>query len=71
MIRFPLAAMLHGLPLGAKSLHDEPAVARDLVDELARIAEIARKQGPVGLEKDRDRTSRSSPRPFVMSSDGL
>src|SRR5437879_12672901 len=25
--------------------------ARDLVDELARIAEIARKQGPVGLEK--------------------
>src|SRR5258707_9401670 len=25
--------------------------ARDLVDELARIAEIARKQGPVGLER--------------------
>jgi chemotaxis protein MotA len=52
MIRFPLAVMLHGLPLGAKFAFTMSRLsARDLVDELARIAEIARKQGPVGLEK--------------------
>jgi chemotaxis protein MotA len=52
LVRFPLAAMLHGLPLGAKFAFTMSRLsARDLVDELARIAEIARKQGPVGLEK--------------------
>ena len=52
MIRFPLGAMLHGLPLGMKFAFTMSRLsARDLVDELARIAEIARKQGPVGLEK--------------------
>jgi len=52
MIRFPLSAILHGLPLGAKfAFTMSRLTARDLVDELARIAEIARKQGPVGLEK--------------------
>jgi chemotaxis protein MotA len=51
MIRFPLSAILHGLPLGAKFAFTMSRLsARDLVDELARIAEIARKQGPVGLE---------------------
>src|SRR6185436_10215143 len=52
MIRFPLSAILHGVPLGAKFAFTMSRLsARDLVDELARIAEIARKQGPVGLEK--------------------
>jgi chemotaxis protein MotA len=52
MIRFPLGAILHGIPLGAKFAFTMSRLsARDLVDELARIAEIARKQGPVGLEK--------------------
>jgi chemotaxis protein MotA len=52
MIRFPLGAIMHGLPLGAKFAFTMSRLsARDLVDELARIAEIARKQGPVGLEK--------------------
>jgi chemotaxis protein MotA len=52
MIRFPLGVMLHGLPLGIKFAFTMSSLsARDLVDELARIAEIARKQGPVGLEK--------------------
>jgi chemotaxis protein MotA len=52
MIRFPLMAIMHGLPLGAKFAFTMSRLsARDLVDELARIAEIARKQGPVGLEK--------------------
>ena len=40
------------MPLGAKFAFTMSRLsARDLVDELARIAEIARKQGPVGLEK--------------------
>src|SRR5437762_5401607 len=52
MIRIPLGVMLHGLPLGAKyAFTMSRLTAHDLVDELARIAEIARKQGPVGLEK--------------------
>src|SRR2546422_10765844 len=52
LIRFPLGVMLHGLPLGAKFAFTISRLsARDLVDELARIAEIARNQGPVGLEK--------------------
>jgi chemotaxis protein MotA len=52
MIRFPLTAILHGLPLGAKFAFTMSRLsAHDLVDQLASIAEIARKQGPVGLEK--------------------
>jgi chemotaxis protein MotA len=52
LIRFPLAAMLHGLPLGFKFAFTMRAqTTRDLVDEIAGIAEIARKTGPVGLEK--------------------
>ena len=52
LIRFPLSAILHGLPLGAKFAFTLSRLsARDLVDELALIAEVARKQGPVGLEK--------------------
>src|SRR5712691_2230360 len=43
MIRFPLSAKF--------AFTVSRLSARDLVDELARIAEIARKQGPVGLEK--------------------
>ena len=43
MIRFPLSVMMHGLPLGAKFAFTMSRLsARDLVDELARIAEIAR-----------------------------
>jgi chemotaxis protein MotA len=52
LIRFPLAAMLHGLPLGFKFAFTMRAQGtRELVDEIAGIAEIARKTGPVGLEK--------------------
>src|ERR1700754_887551 len=52
MIRFPLMAIMHGLPLGAKFAFTMSRLsARDLVDELARIAEIARKKGPGGLGK--------------------
>ena len=52
LIRFPLSSILHGLPLGARYAFTlNRKTARDLVDELANIAEVSRKQGPVGLEK--------------------
>jgi chemotaxis protein MotA len=53
LIRFPLAGMMHGLPLGMKfafTLRRE--TQRELVDEIARLAEVARKAGPIGLEKE-------------------
>src|SRR4051812_32032000 len=52
LIRFPLSAMVHGLPLGIKfAFTIRSNTTRDLVDELAGLAEITRKSGPVGLEK--------------------
>ncbi|MDP2410638.1 MAG: MotA/TolQ/ExbB proton channel family protein [Pseudolabrys sp.] len=52
LIRFPLTAIFHGLPLGMKFAFTIRRMSqRDLVDELAGLAEIARKQGPIGLEK--------------------
>ena len=52
LIRFPLTPIFHGLPLGAKfAFTMRRMTRRDLVDELAGLAEIARKQGPIGLEK--------------------
>src|SRR6185437_5658783 len=52
LIRFPLAAIFHGLPLGAKfAFTMRRTTQRELVDEIAGLAEIARKQGPIGLEK--------------------
>ena len=44
--------MVHGLPLGIKYAFTVRATTtRELVDEIAGLAEIARKSGPVGLEK--------------------
>jgi chemotaxis protein MotA len=52
LIRFPFVAIVHGMPLGLKyAFTMRRTTSRDLVDELARLAEVARKQGPVGLEK--------------------
>jgi chemotaxis protein MotA len=52
LIRFPLSAIFHGLPLGAKFAFTLRRITqRELVDEIAGLAEIARKSGPVGLEK--------------------
>ena len=52
LIRFPLSSIMHGLPLGAKfAFSMRRMTQRELVDELAGLAEIARKQGPMGLEK--------------------
>jgi chemotaxis protein MotA len=52
LIRFPLSSMFHGLPLGAKfAFTMRRMTQRELVDEVAGLAEVARKQGPIGLEK--------------------
>src|SRR5215468_530979 len=52
LIRFPLASIFHGLPLGAKFAFTlRRMTQRELVDQVAGLAEVARKQGPIGLEK--------------------
>jgi chemotaxis protein MotA len=52
LIRFPLASIFHGLPLGAKfAFTMRRTTQRELVDQIAGFAEIARKHGPIGLEK--------------------
>src|ERR1044072_660750 len=52
LIRFPLSAMLPSLPLGIRFAFTRRSTStRELVDELANIAEVARRSGPVGLEK--------------------
>src|SRR5262249_12218725 len=49
LIRFPLGSIFHGLPLGARYAFTLRRMSqRDLVDEIAGLAEIARKQGPIG-----------------------
>src|ERR1700680_2391823 len=52
LIRFPLTAIFHGLPLGAKFAFTlRRQSQRDLIEQLAGIAETSRKQGPTGLER--------------------
>ena len=52
LIRFPFSAILHGVPLGARfAFTMRRMTQRELVDELAGFAELARKAGPIGLEK--------------------
>jgi len=52
LIRFPLSSIFHGLPLGARYAFTlRRTTQRELVDEIAGLAELARKQGPIGLEK--------------------
>jgi chemotaxis protein MotA len=52
LIRFPLASIFHGLPLGAKYAFTLRRMSqRELIEQIAGLAEVARKQGPIGLEK--------------------
>src|SRR3979409_2323817 len=52
LIRFPLSSIFHGLPLGAKFAFTlRRTTQRELVDEIAGMAEIARNQGRTGPEK--------------------
>jgi chemotaxis protein MotA len=52
LIRFPLASIFHGLPLGARFAFTlRRKSQRELIEEISGLAELARKQGPIGLEK--------------------
>jgi chemotaxis protein MotA len=52
LIRFPLVSIFHGIPLGARfAFTMRRTTQREFVDQLAQLAEVARKQGPIGLEK--------------------
>lgn len=51
LIRFQMGPLWTGLSTGMKyAFAHKRMEARELVDEIARLAEIARKQGPLGLE---------------------
>lgn len=51
MIRFPFSVILHGLPIGMRFAFTMSAShPHELIDEITRLAEIARKSGPVALE---------------------
>src|SRR5690349_411833 len=53
LIRFPLSSIFHGMPMGMKyAFTMRRWSARELVDEVARLAEVTRKKGPIGLEKE-------------------
>ena len=68
LIRFPLSSIFHGLPLGAKFAFTLRRMSqRELVDEIAGLAEVARKSGADRSGKGRDRRSRSLPKAFVSS----
>ncbi len=52
LIRFPLVSIFHGMPMGMRFAFSMRRISqRELIDEIASLAEIARKQGPIGLEK--------------------
>jgi chemotaxis protein MotA len=52
LFRFPPASILHGMPMGMKYVFTMRRMTqRDLIDELAGLADTARNQGPLGLEK--------------------
>jgi chemotaxis protein MotA len=52
LIRFPFSSFIHGVPLGAKFAFSLRRMSqRELVEEIAGLAEVARKEGPMGLEK--------------------
>src|ERR1700680_4026287 len=52
LIRLPASCVFHCSPLGAKFAFTMRRITqRELVDEIAQLAEVARKSGPVGLEK--------------------
>lgn len=51
MLRFPFSVIAHGLPMGACFAFTMSAShPRELIEEITRVAEIARKSGPVALE---------------------
>jgi chemotaxis protein MotA len=52
LTRYPLGVVLHGIPMGFKAAMAMRSISpRQLVEEIATIADVARKQGPNALEK--------------------
>lgn len=52
LTRHPISVVMHGIPTGFRCAMGLRRIShRDLVEEIARIAEIARRQGPNALEK--------------------
>jgi chemotaxis protein MotA len=51
LIRFPLIGVAHSLALGGKvAFTHASAQPRDLIEEISELADVMRKQGPLGLE---------------------
>ncbi len=51
VIRFPLAKVFQALALGGKvAFTHKNKDAKDMIDEIARLADVVRKEGPLGLE---------------------
>jgi chemotaxis protein MotA len=51
IIRFPFTALLHGFPMGLRFAFTLRRMhPRDLIDEITKIAETVRKNGPLALE---------------------
>jgi chemotaxis protein MotA len=51
ILRFPLSGVMASFAIGGKiAFTQEKANPRDTIDEIARLAEIIRKNGPLGLE---------------------
>lgn len=51
MVRFPFTVIMHGLPMGFRFAFTMRSVhPRELIEEITRVAEINRKNGPVALE---------------------
>ncbi len=52
IIRFPFPVLAHALPQAMKCfMNMRPVSPKELVEEIANIADIARRQGPTALEK--------------------
>ena len=52
MLRNRARSRFHGIPYGMKFAFTlRRWTAYELVDEIAKLADVARKQGPIGLEK--------------------
>lgn len=51
MLRFPFSVIAHGLPMGIRFAFTMRSIhPRELIDEITRVADLARKSGPVALE---------------------
>ena len=51
MVRFPFAAIVHGLPIGIRYAFTMRSIhPRELIEEITQVADVVRKSGPMALE---------------------